>query len=104
MHYLVKQRGVDMNVRGYLGTTAAGRAARCGQVNVLLVLQGAVCYLCNDMRQFPLHFAACKQHLECTQVLLEHSANPYVLDRKGRTPSMDTANDEIRTLIESYMQ
>jgi len=104
VHYLVKQRSVDMNVRGYLGATAAGRAARCGHVNVLQVLQGADWDICNDKRQYPLHFAAFKQHLECTQVLLEHSANPYVLDRKGRTPSMDTANDEIRMLIESYMQ
>lgn len=94
-----------VDARGYLGATAVSRAA-CrghGACLELLAAAGADLDSANDKMQFPLHFAAYKQHLDCIHILLNYGANPYVLDRKGRTPSLDTSNDEIRHVLEEAM-
>ena len=46
-----------------------------------------------------MHFSAFKLHPECIDVLLEHGASTYVLDRKGRTPAEDTSDEGIRAAI-----
>jgi HAD-hyrolase-like/Ankyrin repeats (3 copies) len=94
-----------MNIRGYLGATAVSRAACRGHVGCLeqLAAAGADLDVPNDKMQYPLHFAAFKQKMDCVYKLLEHGANPYVLDRKGRTPSLDTSNEEIRRILEDAM-
>lgn len=94
-----------INVRGYLGATAVSRAACRGHAACLALLAaaGAQVDVCNDKLQYPLHFAAFKQHAECVQILLDHGADTLVLDRKGRTPSMDTSSQEIRQLLQEYM-
>lgn len=100
-----------LNIRGYLGATALSRAACRGHTECLQLLAAAAvpsrisCLdIPNDKMQYPLHFAAFKQHLDCVHILLEHGANPFVLDRKGRTPSLDTSNAEIRQVLEQAMQ
>jgi hypothetical protein len=94
-----------LNVRGYLGATAVSRAACRGHAECVRILAqaGANLDICNDKMQYPLHFAAFKEKVECVQVLLEYQANPLVLDRKGRTPSLDTKNEEIRGILEQAM-
>ena len=98
--------GIHINHRGYLGNTALSRAARHGHVPMLQLLLDATkmtngnnnhhhnnnhhainVNLPNDKLQYPLHIAAFQQHVDIVQLLLEHGANPLVLDRKGRTPS-----------------
>ena len=90
-----------IDARGYLGATAVSRAARKGHPKVLsaLLSAGANPDIGNDKRQFPLHFAAFKLHPECVDVLLEHGASTYTLDRKGRTPAEDTSDAGIRAAI-----
>ena len=94
-----------LNICGYLGATAVSRAACRGHSGCLrlLVENGANIDICNDKMQYPLHFAAFKEHLDCIRVLLEFNANTLVLDRKGRTPSLDTKNEEIRRILEGAM-
>ena len=108
VEYILKIVGDDrshLDVRGYLGASAASRAARRGHSDCLRLLAkgGADLDICNDKMQYPLHFAAFKENMDCVQVLLEFGANTLVLDRKGRTPSLDTKNEEIRRHLEDAM-
>ena len=96
------QSGVDLNARGYLGATALARAARLGSVPVVqaLLAAGADPNTPNDKLQYPLHFAAFKQHPEVVRVMLESGAcDTTVTDRKGRTPAEDTKDESIRDMI-----
>ena len=92
----------DVNHRGYLGATAVCRAARKGNLDALQLLlkaDGVDVNAPNDKMQSPLHFAAFKRNRACVDALLAAGASTYVLDRKGRTPAEDTAEDEIRAAI-----
>jgi len=92
----------DVNHRGYLGATAVCRAARKGHLDALQLLlkaDGVDVNAPNDKMQSPLHFAAFKQNRACVEALLAVGASTYVLDRKGRTPAEDTADEEIRAVI-----
>ena len=98
VEFLVKQKGVNLDVRGYLGATAVCRAARKGHLDCLniLIKHGANPDIPNIKMQYPLHFAAFKEHPDAVEALLVGGANPRVLDRKGRTPAQDTKNVAIR--------
>lgn len=98
--------GVETNARGFLGATAVSRAARRGHGEVLAALlrSGADLEIPNDKLQFPLHFAAFKLKPEAVQILIEHGASPFVLDRKGRTPAEDTSDEAIRSEIRAAQQ
>jgi HAD superfamily hydrolase (TIGR01549 family) len=102
--YLLGQN-VNVNHRGYLGATPACRAARRGHADILTLLAkaGADLNIANNKFQSPLHFAAFKENVDCVKVLLDHGANTGALDRKGRTPHMDTSNDAIKQLILNTM-
>lgn len=102
------ESGVEVNHRGFLGATATARASRAGHAAVLEALLAA-CGLdpniVNDKQQSPLHFAAFKRKPQAVELLLGHSAcNPFVLDRKGRTPAEDTSDAAIRARIEAAQQ
>lgn len=101
-----KSKQAYLDTRGYLGATALCRAARRGHIQVLklLVKAGADMDVPNDKMQFPLHFAAFKEHPKAVQVLLESGANTRVLDRKGRVPAEDTRSESIRSTILAAMQ
>jgi HAD superfamily hydrolase (TIGR01549 family) len=94
-----------VNRRGYLGATAACRAARLGHTEILDLLVGAQANLDipNDKLQYPLHFAAFKEKGDAVKILLAAGANTRVLDRKGRIPAQDTKNKDIRDLILASM-
>lgn len=96
------EKGVDINARGYIGATAVSRAARLGHTAVLSALleHNADPQIPNDKLQFPLHFSAFKLKPEAVRILLDHGANPLVLDRKGRTPAEDTSDEAIRVEIQ----
>lgn len=50
-------------------------------------------------------FAAFKRQPEAVALLLAHGAcNPFVLDRKGRTPAEDTKDELIRQLIQAAQE
>ena len=66
----------------------------------LLLEAGADPNIGNDKCQYPLHFAAFQRHPSTVRLLLDHGANPFVLDRKGRTPAEDTSDPTIRAMIQ----
>lgn len=99
------ENGVDLNVRGYLGSTAVSRAANLGwsEVLKLLVDAGADKDIANDKMQYPLHFAAYKQKMEAVEILLASGVGVRSLDRKGRVPAQDTSDVKIRERILNAM-
>eukprot|EP00931_Biecheleriopsis_adriatica_P013355 TRINITY_DN11472_c0_g1_i2.p1 TRINITY_DN11472_c0_g1~~TRINITY_DN11472_c0_g1_i2.p1 ORF type:complete len:400 (-),score=81.43 TRINITY_DN11472_c0_g1_i2:147-1346(-) len=99
---ILGRSAASLNMRGYLGATALSRACRRGYVDVLreLLAQPDVKpEIPNVKQQYPMHFAAFKQHREAIDLLLEHGASTTVVDRKGRTPAEDTSDDGIRGAI-----
>ena len=96
------------NHRGYLGATALNRAARRNHVAALTVLlhrdgDTTALEIPNTKLQYPLHFAAFKQQRDAVEYLLRCGANPWVLDRKGRTPLEDTQCRHCQTLLRAAM-
>ncbi|VEU41859.1 unnamed protein product [Pseudo-nitzschia multistriata] len=101
-----------VNHRGFLGATALNRAARRGHTHIVDSLlspkdcEVASCFdadVPNDKLQHPLHFAAFKKHPETVASLLQCGANPWVLDRKGRTPLEDTSCETCQSLLKKAM-
>ena len=92
-----------INTKGYLGNTALSRAARGGFVEcvkILLDFPDIDPNLCNDKKQYPLHFAAFKKHSDVVRVMLSSGkCDTMVKDRKGRTPAEDTSVEEIKDMI-----
>jgi HAD superfamily hydrolase (TIGR01549 family) len=105
---LLLNSGVDVNHRGYLGATATCRACRRGHtaaLAALLAAPGCDPNLANDKLQSPLHFAAFKLHPDAVRLMLEQKGcNPFVLDRKGRTPAEDTSDELIRAAIRNAQE
>eukprot|EP00282_Hemiselmis_andersenii_P014734 CAMPEP_0114153258 /NCGR_PEP_ID=MMETSP0043_2-20121206/24252_1 /TAXON_ID=464988 /ORGANISM="Hemiselmis andersenii, Strain CCMP644" /LENGTH=171 /DNA_ID=CAMNT_0001248267 /DNA_START=144 /DNA_END=655 /DNA_ORIENTATION=- len=100
---LLVKAGVDVNHRGFLGNTALARAARGGHVEcvaALVAAPGIDPNICNDKKQYPLHFAAFKKKADCVRALLDSGkCDLTVQDRKGRTPDQDTSDEAIRDMI-----
>jgi len=102
VRFLLTVPNVDVNYRGYLGSTAICRAARRGHADIvrLLAKDGeANMEIPNIKMQYPLHFAAFKLMDEAVDALLECGASTLALDRKGRTPAEDTSSERIRERI-----
>eukprot|EP00930_Biecheleria_cincta_P100407 TRINITY_DN92045_c0_g1_i1.p1 TRINITY_DN92045_c0_g1~~TRINITY_DN92045_c0_g1_i1.p1 ORF type:complete len:426 (-),score=64.87 TRINITY_DN92045_c0_g1_i1:82-1359(-) len=100
---MLLSKGISCNHRGFLGATALTRACRSGHLGVVTALLGnSACNpnISNDKMQSPLHFAAFKRKPEVVSALLAHCmVDPFVLDRKGRTPAEDTSDLAIRAEI-----
>jgi len=119
-----------VNHRGFLGATALNRAARRGHTPVLELMLSKYHHnqksntheenvvngkennakkllfdvdLPNYKLQYPLHFAAFKRHPDTVDCLLRLGADPYVLDRKGRTPLEDTKCEACQSLLKEAM-
>lgn len=103
-----KELASYVNHRGFLGATALNRASRRGHTNILKVLldlyNNVNMDLPNSKLQYPLHFAAFKKNPEALQYLLEKGANPWVLDRKGRTPLEDTSCETCKSMLREAMK
>jgi len=99
--FLLSQSNIHVDSKGYLGATAVSRAAKRGYCDILklLIQSNANLDIPNDKMQYPLHFAAFKQHPKAVALLLRHGCNPRVLDRKGRNPAQDTSSLQIRDCI-----
>ena len=97
-----------VNTRGFLGSTALSRAARGGHlecVRTLLDREDIDPDIPNEKKQYPLHFAAFKKHPEVVKAFLESGkCDPWVVDRKGRTPADDTSVARIRDMILTYSE
>lgn len=93
-HNIQRRLANFQNHRGYLGATALNRAARRNHTDFLefLLREGDRfdMNLPNYKMQYPLHFCANKKNPEALDCLLMCGANPWVLDRKGRTPLEDS--------------
>jgi len=95
-----------VNTRGYIGNTALARAARGGHVDCVVALLTKASLvdpnIANEKMQYPLHFAAFKKHPAVVRALLDsNKCDLLVVDRKGRTPDMDTSDEAIREMIAS---
>ena len=99
--FLGKVPALNLNVRGYLSATAICQASRRGKTVILRMLlkENADPNIPNEKLQRPLHSAAFKKQPNAVNLLLQHGANPLVLDRKGRTPAEDTSDESIRDAI-----
>eukprot|EP00978_Attheya_sp_CCMP212_P049477 scaffold669762_cov63-Attheya_sp.AAC.1 len=76
---LLSVQGIDVDIQGYLGATALCRASRRGHAEILqLLLQKGKSNpdISNIKMQYPLHFAAFKEHPQTVNILLENGANP----------------------------
>ena len=108
VQFLLQDSSASVDVQGYLGNTALSRAARHGHAHIvkMLIDAGANPNIGNNKMQYPLHFAAFKEHMSVVQVLLTHKhlLNMHVVDRKGRIPADDTKNENIRRAILEAMQ
>lgn len=75
----------SINAKGYLGNTALGRAARGGHVDcvsLLLERDEIDANICNEKKQYPLHFAAFKKKTNCVKIMLESGkVDTRVVDR-----------------------
>ncbi|GFH61288.1 Haloacid dehalogenase-like hydrolase domain-containing protein [Chaetoceros tenuissimus] len=102
------KQDTGINVKGYLGNTALGRAARGGHTKccqLLLNRKDINPNICNEKMQYPLHFAAFKKHPETVKIMLDSGkCSTLVKDRKGRTPAEDTSVEEIKEMILAYRE
>ena len=100
---LLVSRGVNPNIRGFLGSTAVARAVRTGNAALLESLLRHKELDCldapNDKLQYPLHIGAFHKMADSVKLLLKHGADPLVVDRKARTPDQDTTDASIRNMI-----
>lgn len=100
------KQSLYLNIRGYLGNTALGRASRGGHVECVSTLISHKLInpnICNEKMQYPLHFGAFKKHINVVDVLLKSGkCDTYVKDRKGRTPAEDTSVEDIKNMIHAY--
>ena len=105
LNYLLEKKAVvgHINHRGYLGNTALSRAARGGHVRcveALLSRPEIDPNIPNDKKQYPLHFAAFKNKLECVRAFIKSNKCDYnVRDRKGRVPAEDCSNPDIISML-----
>jgi len=102
VNYLISIPTCDLNIQGYLGNTAISRCARGGHVECMAALLKAKANpnIGNVKKQYPLHFAAYAEQIECIQVMISSKLCDYtVLDRKGRIPAEDTRNRRIKQML-----
>ncbi|EQC28936.1 hypothetical protein SDRG_13275 [Saprolegnia diclina VS20] len=89
--------GVDVDMRGYMGWTAAHWAARQGHVHVLEVLHrlGANLDSLDCRGDCLLHKAAANGQLQTCKWLLQHTFNVHATNKHGMTP-LDLAREKVR--------
>ena len=106
-HDTQRRLATFQNHRGYLGATALNRAARRNHTEILeLLLREGDRFdmnLPNSKMQYPLHFVANKKNPESLEYLLMCGANPWVLDRKGRTPLEDSTCETCSNMLRAAM-
>ena len=105
---IASRPAVDLNARGYLGSTALSRACRRGHADIvrhLLSLDGLDPNIPNGKLQYPLHFAAFQGHAAVVAAMIESGkCDLAVKDRKGRTPAEDTKHQAIQAMLGTAMQ
>jgi phosphoglycolate phosphatase-like HAD superfamily hydrolase len=105
--WLIKYASVYTDHCGYMGATAACRAARHGHNEILdiLIAAGADLNIPTSYQRFtPLHYAAMNNNVQAVEALLYCRVNPRVLDRTGRTPVQLTQDEQIRQRLLEYMK
>jgi HAD superfamily hydrolase (TIGR01549 family) len=105
--WLIKYASVHADHRGYMGATAACRAARHGHNEILniLIAAGADLDIPTSYQWLtPLHYAAMNNNREAVEALLYCRVNPRKLDRTGRTPVQLTQDEQIRNRLLKYMK
>jgi hypothetical protein len=99
--------GVDVNTRTQHGESLLGAAAAAGQLEVARMLIDRGAHLDNrtDITlKTPLTEAAQMNHADMVELLLEHGANPGVMDVLDRTPldwAHENGNHQMANLLQA---
>lgn len=84
---LLVTAGADLRQLDLNGETLLHKA--CGQSSEnlrYLIMAGLDVNQTKPGAEAPLHYAAVGDHLDCARVLLEHGADPNIVDGSGQTP------------------
>jgi ankyrin repeat protein len=98
-------RRADINARGNEGQTPLSGALFEGRFEFarVLIKRGAKINFHNTSTgNTPLHLAARKASIQAVRLLLEHGADVNARDKKGRSPSQLTRQQEIVELLSKY--
>ena len=98
-------RRADINARGNHGQTPLSGALFEGRFEFarVLIKRGAkINFHHTSTGNTPLHLAARKASIQAVRLLLEHGADVNARDKKGRSPSQLTRQQEIVELLSKY--
>ena len=103
---LLIENGADVNIKGDTGWTPLHEAAFIGYYDVakLLIENGADVNIKDEDGWTPLHEAAFKGNIDIGKCLIENGADPFIKNKNGKTPLDICQNDDIRQLLEKYME
>lgn len=97
----MRQPGIDIESRNSSESTALHAAANCGHVDILwwLLSFGANVNSRDCIGRTPLFRACINDNIKVVGILLDHGADPDVLDNDATRPFDATSNERIRTLL-----
>lgn len=100
----MRRNGIDIESRNSSESTALHAAANRGHVDILrwLLDFGANVNSRDCIGRTPLFRACIEDDLEIVGILLDHDADPDVLDNNATRPFDATSNEEIRTLLRKW--
>ena len=103
---LLIEYGADVNIKNNADWTPLHWTASNGYYDVakLLIENGADVNIKDEDGWTPLHEAAFKGNIDIGKCLIENGADPFIKNKNGKTPLDICQNDDIRQLLEKYME
>ena len=103
---LLIDNGADVNTQNEDGTSPLHVSAMKGYHDTakLLIENGADVNIKDNDDWTPLRWAVCENKYDIVKLLIEFGADPFITDNDGKTPLDICQNDDIRSLLEKYME